>query len=77
MQMAAVESLACVILGKKYWFSKFLLQIRFNTSDFACPVYIHCHILKHEDSGMMMVVDIVKKGLLLCIPESTVSANQF
>jgi len=39
------------------------LQIRFITDEFTGPMVIHCHILSHEDSGMMMVVDVVPEGL--------------
>jgi len=46
------------------------------TDEFICPVIMHCHILAHEDLGMMMVVNIVPPGSLLGIRASTVSANQ-
>ena len=28
-------------------------KIRFQMADFAGPMVIHCHILQHEDMGMM------------------------
>jgi len=31
------------------------------------PITIHCHILDHEDLGMMMVVNVVPQGLLFRI----------
>jgi len=37
---------------------------------------MHCHILLHEDIGMMMVVNIVPQGSLLRIIASTVKANE-
>lgn len=30
-----------------------LMQVRFPTADFAGDVITHCHILEHEDGGMM------------------------
>jgi len=55
---------------------KFHLQIRFLTDEFISPMVIHCHILQHEDLGMMMVVNIVPQGSLLRIIASTVRAKQ-
>jgi len=55
---------------------KFHLQIRFLTDEFISPMVMHCHILQHEDLGMMMVVNIVPQGSLLRIIASTVRANQ-
>jgi len=40
-----------------------VLQIRFFTDKFTGPLVIHCHVLNHEDVGMMMVVDVVSEGL--------------
>ncbi|XP_076825740.1 multicopper oxidase mco-like isoform X2 [Clavelina lepadiformis] len=37
-------------------------QIRFQTDRFIGTVVIHCHILYHEDHGMMMVTKIVPDG---------------
>ena len=34
------------------------VTIRFKASDFVTPVIIHCHILYHEDEGMMMQATI-------------------
>jgi len=45
------------------------------SDQFIGPMFIHCHILSHEDSGMMMVVETVPQGLLLRILATTVSAN--
>lgn len=33
--------------------------VRFRTSDFGGRLVMHCHILGHQDSGMMGWVDIV------------------
>jgi len=63
------------ICGYCEWHSKLNLQIRFVTDDFICPIVMHCHILLHEDIGMMMVVNIVPQGSLLRIIASTVKAN--
>lgn len=38
------------------------ITIRFIPIDFTGDVVIHCHILQHEDAGMMMVVGIVDEG---------------
>jgi len=46
------------------------------TDRFMGPMIIHCHILDHEDLGMMMVVNVVPQGLLFrtsnlnCKPET-------
>ena len=34
-------------------------QIRLLPHEFTDVVVIHCHILAHEDEGMMMVVKVV------------------
>jgi len=54
-----------VVNNTVYYFRKFHLQIRFLTDEFICPVIMHCHILQHEDVGMMMVVNIVPPGSFL------------
>jgi len=33
------------------------------TDKFTGPLVIHCHVLSHGDGGMVMVVDVVTKGL--------------
>ncbi|XP_076825147.1 uncharacterized protein LOC143470759 [Clavelina lepadiformis] len=38
------------------------ITIRFQTDRFIGTVVIHCHILYHEDHGMMMVTKIVPDG---------------
>ncbi|XP_076824256.1 multicopper oxidase mco-like [Clavelina lepadiformis] len=38
------------------------ITIRFRTDRFIGTVVIHCHILYHEDQGMMMVTKIVPAG---------------
>ncbi|MCQ4082802.1 multicopper oxidase domain-containing protein [Streptomyces sp. RB6PN25] len=37
---------------------QFVIRIRFNT--FVGKTVLHCHILNHEDAGMMAVLEIVK-----------------
>ena len=80
MQLTAVWPLPIeymVVLNETvHLFRKFHQQIRFVTDEFICPVIMHCHILAHEDLGMMMVVNILPPGSLLGIRASTVSANQ-
>ena len=43
------------------WIFK-LFQIRFVPHDYTDDVIIHCHILAHEDLGMMMVVKVTDEG---------------
>ena len=35
------------------------LQIRFTTNLYTGNVIVHCHILQHEDLGMMMLAKIL------------------
>ena len=35
------------------------MRVRFQTVTFNGSVVLHCHILGHEDQGMMGVVDVV------------------
>lgn len=38
------------------------IVIRIHFIDFTGKTVLHCHILNHEDMGMMAVLDIVRKG---------------
>ena len=42
-----------------------IFQIRFKADRFTGEVVMHCHILPHEDIGMMMTVDITDKGFCI------------
>ena len=35
------------------------VTVRFNASDFAGRTLLHCHVVPHEDEGMMAVVEFV------------------
>jgi FtsP/CotA-like multicopper oxidase with cupredoxin domain len=35
------------------------MTVRFQTTTFKGDVMLHCHILAHEDSGMMAMVRVV------------------
>nr|XP_039256297.1 multicopper oxidase mco-like [Styela clava] len=37
------------------------ITVRFNVHEYDGPVVMHCHVLKHEDLGMMLTVDSVKE----------------
>ncbi|MFD4409171.1 multicopper oxidase domain-containing protein [Streptomyces sp. NPDC058476] len=37
---------------------RFVIRIRF--SDYTGKTVLHCHILNHEDEGMMAALEIVK-----------------
>jgi suppressor of ftsI len=39
-----------------------VVVIRMKFEDFTGHFVFHCHILAHEDAGMMMTVDVVKPG---------------
>lgn len=39
-----------------------VVVIRMKFTDFTGHFVFHCHILAHEDAGMMMTVDVVKPG---------------
>lgn len=35
--------------------------LRFQTDCYKCPIVIHCHVLDHEDLGMMTVINVTGK----------------
>ena len=35
------------------------VTIRFNASDYAGRTLLHCHVVPHEDTGMMAIVEFV------------------
>ena len=39
------------------------VTVRFRASNFSGPTLMHCHIIPHEDVGMMAVVDFVPRTL--------------
>ena len=46
-----------------FYFLVLFSQIRFMNHKFTGKVVIHCHILNHEDTGMMMTTQIVNQGI--------------
>uniref|UniRef100_F6YQV7 ferroxidase n=3 Tax=Ciona intestinalis TaxID=7719 RepID=F6YQV7_CIOIN len=49
------------------------ITIRFNAHKYTGEVVVHCHLLNHEDTGMMLTADIVDQGadLTASIPSGT------
>ncbi len=40
------------------------VKIRMKYNRFLGTYVFHCHILAHEDNGMMMIVDVSKDGVV-------------